>query len=341
MSALAPVVSTSSQTAKKVLIPQLFEVLPSIVQSFQGERGKWIASHCQHLVKDGVHYYGIRKNNQMQANVSHTLMWYRTVKSVLLSNMGLDPMTKVVQIIGDSAAFSQEGTERAKAFLTTRLDPQTIALYGYTGHAEADGTRCTNAAVSDIMKERLQCAVGNLVGFHTPLAMKNWGCTGPALNHYIVVYGDDESCRERGTVFGDDVTTSDYLSDRLLVLDGGAQTFRQVCNALLLKQKIEVLSGLRSAERGNQIDIVDGASTTTPYFAASKFLQDLAALQSPSEEQLQEFCRNYFGQGKCYVGNPKKPDFDTKQGLFNEAWKLFTKERLDRKLTTLVTFHPS
>jgi hypothetical protein len=144
----------------------------------------------------------------------------------------------------------------------------------------------------------------------------------------VVVYGDDETSRHLGTVFGDDVTTSDFLTDRLLLLEGGAQSFRQVCNALLLDQEIMILSGLRAKERAF-------ASDRTPYFTAAQFLQDIRehiAEKGDSDDDLQMWYRNYFGQSKCYIGDPKRPDFDTKQKLMDEAWSLFMHARLHLKL---------
>jgi hypothetical protein len=263
------------------------------------------------------------------------------MKSKILQIMGLSPDTQVIQVVGDSsAAFSPEGTKRAKEFLKEQLvTGNSLVSYGYTGLTEKDGTRCVNAAVSDVIieNEMRSRVVANLVGFHTPTALTEWKNSGPVLRHYVIVYGDDETCRETGTVFGDDVITSDFFADSLLLLDGGAQSFRQACNALLLDQKITVLSGLRTPERS----YLKG-EVLTPYFVAANFLKEIAQLilenKDISEQFLEEWYRNHFGLGKCYVGNPKNPNFDTKQKLLDDAWNLFIQEELYRKIESSVTF---
>lgn len=320
------------------------------IKAFQKKEGIWITPNCQHILHGNVHYYGIHKDQQMQlkSNSKETILAtrkiYEDLKLHVLQNMGLPSTCKVIQVVGDSAAFSLEGTEKAKAFLTEQLPSNSIVLFGFTGHKENDGTRCVNAALADVIekKEMLGQTVGNLVGFHTPTALQHWGCSGPEIHHYIIVYGDDESCKENGTLFGDDVTTSDFFSDSLLMLDGGAQSFRQACNALLLDQNINVLSGLRSAARGISIEIIDGITVETPFFGAAKFLRDVTNIISKhgeaiSEDVLQNWYKNYFGMGKCYVGNPSKGDFDTKQKLMDDAWDLFISGKLYLKIGKLVT----
>lgn len=310
--------------------PALLEELPILIEQFQKNQGSWITANCQKIERGTIQYYGIRKDQQMQKNISSTRELYQQLKSHLLQKMGLSPGAQVIQVVGDSSFFSLEGTERAKSFLRNHLSTDAAILYGYTGHVSKDGTRCANAAVTDVVTEKglKKKTIANLVGYHTPLALKSWGTTGPELQTYIVVYGDDETCRECGTVFGDDVTSSDFLTDKLLLLEGGAQSFRQVCNALLLSQEIVILSGLRSADRAIAPD-------GTPFFSASKFLQDIRAHISRKDvsiENLQEWYKNYFGKGKCYVGDPRKPDFDTKQKLIDDAWALIVEEKLYLKL---------
>lgn len=155
----------------------------------------------------------------------------------------------------------------------------------------------------------------------------------------MIVYGDDETSRETGTVFGDDVITSDFFADSMLLLEGGTQSFRQACNALLLNQKITILQDLRSSAKAFAKEEI-----LTPYFSAAKFLKDLSFHISEkkgnvSEVILQNWCRDYFGPGKCYVADPKKETFDTKQKLLNDAWDLFIKEKLYLKIQSLVSYH--
>lgn len=332
MSAIANTQKPTTEIAAEAPLPShlqrktLLEELPFVLGEFQKRQGLWVTSHCQTLSIGDVHYYGIQKEEQLQGSTKSTRWLYQRLKFHLLQGMGLTPSTPIVQIVGDSAPFSKDGTKRAKELLQQRLSPSVAILYGYTGHAKEDGTRCVNGAVTDVIaeKELGHHTLGNIVGFHTPTALKSWGCSGPPLQHYLLVYGMDETCRERGTVFGDDVTTSDFLGDELILLEGGAQSFRQVCNALLLDQPLTILSGLRDPERASAPD-------GTPYFSAARFLRDVAR----QSEDLEEWYESYFGQGKCYVGDPRKPDFDTKQKLLDAAWALFMAEKLYLKLPSL------
>lgn len=323
----------------------LIERMNSLVLQFQRQEGQWITPNCQ-LIKEGhIHYYGIHKDHQYQTSQSETRCLYQTLKSHILQHMNLSANTDVIQVVGDSASFSPEGTEKAKFFLKNHLSSDSAVLYGYTGHSEPDGTRCVNAAVTDVICEKnmQDKVIANLVGFHTPTALSQWGCTGPALQHYVIVYGDDESCREKGTVFGDDVVSSDYFADQLLMLDGGAQSFRQACHALLLNQKITILPDLRAISKAYKTEMTgeegQPREVKTPYFNASHFLQevaDLIARENSNEECLQVWYEGYFGIGKCYIGDPNRGDFDTKQKLMDDAWKLFIESKLYLKISTLI-----
>jgi len=335
--------SYTLESSQKILL----EKIPLIIAQFQQKKGQWISSNCQHIQEGKVHYYGIHKNQQMQVKENPQLSYlatrklYQEIKSHILQIMGLPPNTKVIQVVGDSAAFSIGGTEKAKEFLKINLPENSVVLYGYTGHAENDGTRCVNAAVTDVINEKniQDQVIANLVGFHTPIALKQWGCSGPELKHYVIVYGDDESCREHGTVFGDDVVSSDFFADTLLMLDGGAQSFRQACHSLLLDQEIIILPGSRAPSKAFAKETFQelASEVKTPYFNASRFIQEVITAisekdKSNYENYLNDWYKNYFGRGKCYIGDPKRGDFDTKQKLMDDAWKLFIEEKLYLKI---------
>ena len=223
-------------------------------------------------------FYGIHRDEQMvtnrdgQEHFESTEKRYAEIKSHILQQMRLDPNTPIIQVVGDSAVFSSEGTREVMKFLQKNLPTHSVIAYGYTGHSELDGTNCVNAAVSAYIVEQklIGQTIGNLVGFHTPMALDSWGCSGPKLNHYLLVYGKDESKRETGTVFGDDITTSDFLSNQLIMLEGGIQSFRQACNFLLLQRPIVALAGLRG-DRTRFAITEDGKQKD--YFTATGFLQ--------------------------------------------------------------------
>ena len=322
--------------------------------SFQRREGKYLTDTVQFLKDNntGAHFYGIHRDEQMvinrdgQEHFERTERRYDQIKSHILKQMGLQPNTPILQVVGDSAAFSLTGTRRAMSFLQNHLSPNSAIAYGYTGHSEPDGAKCVNAAVSAYIIEQglTKQTIGNLVGFHTPTALDSWGCTGPELNHYLLVYGKDESSRETGTVFGDDITTSDFLSDKLIMLEGGIQSFRQACNLLLLGRPIVALAGLRG-DRTRFAIAEDGKPKN--YFTAPEFLQfmkdkvkrleisgdcssglydDLLITDTILNGWLDEYLSNHL------LSDPKRKDYDTKKKLLDDAWKLFKTERLYARL---------
>lgn len=319
--------------------PSLVEEIPFLLQKFQTRSGEWITRNAQQITQNGRHYYGVHKNAiEQPSGFSETEHLHQELKAHILQNMGLPANTKVVQVVGDSLPYSQTGTEMAKELLRQKITSDCMVLYGYTGHAKQDGTRCVNAALSDIVQEKelMDKTVGNLVGFHTLQALQNWGCSGPDLSHYIVVYGDDDSKRDTGTVFGDDILVSDSIHDELLMVEGGVQSFAQACNTLQRGIPIAILTGLRTEASAYAIE----DDVRTPYFAAAQFMKDVIAFMDQTSNAMDwdSFYRGYFGKGRCYLADPKRADYDTKQKLMDCAWAQFLEEKLYLKIRELVTY---
>ncbi|NGX58042.1 MAG: hypothetical protein K940chlam3_00943, partial [Chlamydiae bacterium] len=244
----------------------LSATINTVCEKFQNGEGFTLAEDLEHINYEGTHFYGIHRDKQMKSNVSTTVKAYQAMKSHVLSLMELDPSTPVYQIVGDSAAYGHEGTQRTMEFLRNVITPEALVLYGYTGHFEKDGTRCVNASVSDFITAENRPALGNIVGYHTPAALENWNCSGPDLKHYFLVYGDDESKEGgKGTVFGDDVTSSDYFSDYLLLCEGGVQSFRQACNFLLLGKPVYTITDLRGEKTASAV--IEKTGERKKYFA--------------------------------------------------------------------------
>jgi len=296
-------------------------------ENLQNRNAVFLTETLQHFQdrETGVHVFGIHKNQQMAKDWRATLHRYEVIRSYLLALMGLDPNTSFVEIVGDSIAYSFEGTQAAKRFLKDRLSPDAVWVYGYTGHDESDGTQCVNAIVSSLVEEEnhLDKTIGNLVGFHTPVALENWKCSAPLLEYNLLVYGNDESNRQTGTVFGDDIITSDFLCNTLYVIEGGVQSFCQACNFLRLEYPVIAIAGLRS-ERTRYGTLPDGSKME--YFSAVSFLQFLKDKKDQiagevSDDLLDSWYREYFDTH--LLADPKRQDYDTKQNLFNEAWELF------------------
>ena len=178
-------------------------------------------------------------------------------------------------------------------------------------------------------------------GFHTPLALTpkaegGWSCSGPQLKHFILVYGDDESNRETVTVFGDDITTSDFLSDKLLMLEGGIQSCTQVCNLLMLKKPIIALSGLRGDK--TRFGITE-TGEKKDYFTASgflKYLKEKAFEQTGVSDEILNSWKDEYLLSHL-LADPKRQDYDTKKKLIEQSWELFKQENLYLNLD-LITF---
>jgi len=330
MAAAAAALSKASSSSTIFL-----SALPLIVGRFQRKEGSLVADFVQHIFdeKNGIHFFGIHKKDQMDTSTEKTSKKYTQFKRELARIIGLDPEMPVVQVIGDSVAYSSEGTSRSLKFLETALATDALILYGFTGHEESDGTKCVNAATSHVVTSCgwLARTVGNVVAFHTPTALTSWHCSAPGLEHYIVVYGDDERSKTTGTLFGDDVTTSDFTSDSFFLLEGGVQSFRQVCNALLLGKPVKAINRLRG-EKSLGMHKADGLF---PYFSAVDFIQYIrnhieAQPSSVTTEQLNEWKIEYFKTH--FLADPERPDYSTKGVLFEEAWKIFLENRLYHRL---------
>jgi hypothetical protein len=142
------------------------------------------------------------------------------------------------------------------------------------------------------------------------------------------VYGDDETSYKTGTVFSDDIITSDFLSDQLLMIEGGTQSFRQACNFLLLERPILGINNLR---RG-----VLSYSSHPNYFSAPEFLHFiktcLANCNEPISDKLLDSWFDAFFTTHL-IADPKKPDYSIKEKLLVKSWEFFKKQRLHEKLS--------
>lgn len=154
------------------------EIIPKIT-AFQARKGEWITSNCSHIQDGDVHYWGIHKSQQMQAqdgveSILLTHQLYQEIKSHILQKMNLPSDAKVIQVVGGSSSFSKEGTERSKDFLRSQLKEDCLVSYGYTGIVESNGSACVNACVSDIIFEKNMQGrtVANLVGFSYTYSLK-------------------------------------------------------------------------------------------------------------------------------------------------------------------------
>ncbi len=292
----------------------------SIVQKLQDGNRSFFVIHRDDQIEL---INGDITNEQFLELVNKTGRLYQEIRSHILASIGANSIP-FVEVVGDSAPFSLEGTLRARDFIARHIK-NNVTEYGYTGYVNKDGTRCTNAIVSElVVKNRmLDLTIGNLVATHTPIALEKWGCSGPDLRYYTLVHP---------ARFGDDIITTDYLADRLVVTEGGIQTFAQICNFLLLGKPVYAIKGLRGDKTRFAYD--EGVKKT--YFSATEFIeflkQECEKVLNLEPELLDQLKDKYLDPNVRLLTNPKRGDAGTKQALIDKGWKLFKDMKLYEKL---------
>jgi hypothetical protein len=186
----------------------------------------------------------------------------------------------VLQIIGDSGhPFLGESAQIARRILHEKLDELAnhSILWGYTGYPGPgeDINQLVNEWIDNDPGMRSPRCYANLVSRGTAFALEEWGCrypTAPAsARNFILVAGDAD--------FGDDTTTSDSLTNHLVVFEGGLQCLTQIANCLQRNCQITLIYGLRSANRFSAsyfTSLLAGANTQT--VCPDEYLASIAPL---------------------------------------------------------------
>jgi hypothetical protein len=302
--------------------------LPEVIARFQEDQKRREPDTPTRIItQSGAHYYGIHKDSQEKPSALLDL------REIVRLTLKISPEGLVIQVIGDSRPFSKKGTEAGYRFIKAAFRANDYVLYGYTGLHTKDGSKCVNALTSSYLQDHglLDKAIGNVVGYQTRSALSG-KCDGPDLSHYVVVYGDDESSAKKGTLFGDDIATSDHLADRFLLLEGGIQSFAQACNALAMGKFISGLSGIRH-------------SSSSSFFSATEFLNFLQSnlASIPPEEATEEFL-TFLKDQYIREHSPADPSgkyYEQKMRLFDASWTFFLENRLHENLHLLRTFTPA
>lgn len=292
--------------------------------------------------KNGIvkqRFFGIHKADQQNLN----FMNFKR-KLAQLENLNTKEM---VQIVGDSSQFSKEGTIFVRKFLQKYFESNFIIEYGFTGYKnseELDINSFVNEYV-DKHPERGSSVIANILG-HTHVALTKWGCYGsPYVKNYVVVYNDspmseEPKYNENGikvsgyTTFGDDVIASDYIlqsidKDKLICVEGGAQSFRQVVNALNNNINIELVYNVRKPENNELFSTALFLKLINDIFVTDKVF---------SQEAVEEVYKKYTSELKS-MWNTKKPDYKTKKEIFDYAINEFMNKRLYEKINKLCTFY--
>jgi len=226
--------------------------------------------------KTVVYTFCIHKHALQSLNINQ-------VRDLLTSHSACSSPSGFVQVVGDSTPpFSAEGTVSAEQEVNRILSGLTMnVLWGFTGSLDAkDGGKDVNQIVNDWIDAdpdfRSKLCYANIVDKGTIDALTSYGClcpTSPArVRNFILMTG--------GADFGDDVILSDGLTDHLVLLEGGIQSFRQAVNCVLRGCEITAICGIRRQEIRNR-------------FSATRLLQVLIAKQPDDSEALTQVKNDY------------------------------------------------
>jgi hypothetical protein len=207
---------------------------------------------------------------------------------------------RVLQVVGDSGiAFTPEGECRAATLIETimSLHEKYVLLWGYTGHPGPgrDINQIINDWIDDDANNRSSRCFANIVDLGTRRALQDAHCRRPVkpagVRNFILVTD--------GADFGDDIISSDSVTDHLLVFEGGIQSFNQLVNCMLSGCRVGVVEGLRDR------NCSDGSR-----FSASTLIR----LLKESGNQNKECVKNE------YMATVR-PLNDVQRGSFDKAWR--------------------
>ena len=263
---------------------------------------------------EGVTYriFGALKEDQMKVD-------YDKLRQNLPAEMGIDKEAKFDQIVGETNAYSLEGTDRCKAHLNYYLkqNPKNAFLWGLTGKS-IDKTRLSaNTLVNTLLDTHPELAkrfIANIVDFHTVQAITKWGCkiSENIVNFYLIY-----SANEPKVLFGDDVPSSDNLTNNTVIcFDGGIQSLRQALYMMKRNIHVQAQTHLREISEAIHTD----PNTQLPYLSAAKFLEVIAVVAKNPEATAEDREKAIDEYLKIHVThNIKAPDASTKLGLWELA----------------------
>ena len=302
-------------------IKKIVEDILFVSSKFLNNEGKIISTtnFLQFFEYDNKKYFGIHKNKQEELS-------FQQIRTEILKKLNLPDYTKITQIIGDSAQFSKEGTRYAQSYLYKKIEDKNILiLWGFTGYGTFQSeTLDTNQLVNnwiDADTSRATRCLANVVDFHTIKAINNWGCNiSPNVKNLYIVYDEAK--------FGDDIISSDSITDIAICLEGGIQSFCQITNFLANDIKVFGISNLRGKKHQASYD--PSSKKYLNYFSAAEFLYLLSKKNPKSVKDVENFKTKYLKTRHLF--NSSRPDAETKSALFEKAWKKFIEKKLWTKL---------
>lgn len=207
-----------------------------------------------------------------------------------------------IQIIGDSAAFSN----KAHQFLLEKLAElkffQGLILYGFTGEG-------ANGIVADLIEKEIILAekvLANIIANESLKVIEEFNCRYcKKIKNFFIVDDGNGGCQ-----FGDDINLSDSLAAQLICLEGGVISFGQILNTLMLHEhpQITIYTGLRNK---------DNADLERRLFSASElFLTLKQAIQDnrlENSDQFEKILNDYLKQHRLNPYNNHENELKQKQ----------------------------
>lgn len=330
----------ASHFSKRFYTSSTIEGISSVVKRINNNPPRWCipgTGALSLLLEKDRTFFAVNKCRQKEMNFSE-------VRSEILTQLQLPIDTKILQIIGDCIPFSVTGTSQAREKLASILEnPNQLLLWGYTGSEKDNGRRLD---INQLLNEWVDsCAtrssrvLANILDVDTIKALTEWNCLGAktAKNFYLV-YG--------GAKFGEDIDSSDFITDETCCFEGGIQSFRQMTNLLMRKTSIGCYHGFRTNNDTANFD--RDAQSYVEYFSAVGFMKwmrdniqkyyeskDLIGKSIPPEKDVFDDILEIWKDSYLELHplcNPQVRDFSTRQALFQAGWKFFLEKKLWKSL---------
>jgi predicted ATPase len=333
------------------------DVIPDVFNCFAGKNTKYMIKEffgpiklieVPSKTKIPYRFFGVHQNELKKIgaqDLAEVKIFFAQFKSKITRLMGVKK-NNAMQLIGDSNQFTREGTEWAREFLKRRFAQAGLIEYGFTGYKTAYKSD-VNTFVNEYLDQNPSQAyrvLANIVG-HTVMALNQWGTSGsPYVRNFVVVYNDagavdlpkynDKFEKVAGfTTFGDDIIISDFFfnpadNDRFVCLEGGAQSFKQATNALIIGVPVICVYNLRKPENEQ-------------FFSAARFFKLIndayANGNEPTKEDVKRIYDSYV-KTLTSLWDARRPDYETKKALFEIAIKQFIDQGIYEKIPSICDF---
>ncbi len=274
------------------------------------------------------HFFGIENDKQASLN-------YPEFKKKLIEKLGFKHDKKIIQVVGDSARFSEEGTTFTKKILNPQLADDILIEYGFTGYKTGAKELDINSFVNEYVDnnpEKANQILANIVG-HTVYAIKEWGCyVSPHIRNFVVVYNQDGMTKKPEydkrayqiggfTTFGAVVPTSDNLlqtsdGDEFYCVEGVVHSFRQVANSLKNSIPITLVLNVRKKEK-------------EMFFSAARFFHQVSKALEENPELSPQGVHSLLEEYKKSlhaIWDESKADYKTKKEQFDTTIDSFMQE---------------